>query len=210
MLAESSALFFRPKDKKMHADRARAAFVSPGGDHFTLLNVWEQWVQSNYDHSFCIDNFVQPKVLARVRDVRDQLAGLCERVELTPEPNADPSDITGIQRSILAGYFMNTARIQKGGETYRGIKQNTTIYIHPSSCLYKQIPQPGFLCYFELVETSKNFMRQVMQIKPEWLLEVAKHYFTKEDVQDDGKGRGKGYYKGETASKADLAGRAKA
>ncbi|SJX65252.1 probable PRP2-RNA-dependent ATPase of DEAH box family [Sporisorium reilianum f. sp. reilianum] len=202
MLSESSALFFRPKDKKMHADRARAAFVHTGGDHFTLLNVWEQWVQSNYDHQFCIDNFVQPKVLARVRDVRDQLAQLCERVELTPESNADPSDISGIQRSILAGYFMNTARIQKGGEAYRGIKQNTTIHVHPSSCLYKQIPQPPFLCYFELVETSKNFMRQVMQIKSEWLLEVAKHYFTKEDVQDEGKRK---VYKGQTASAAALA-----
>ncbi|CDU23514.1 probable PRP2-RNA-dependent ATPase of DEAH box family [Sporisorium scitamineum] len=202
MLSESSALFFRPKDKKMHADRARAAFVRTGGDHFTLLNVWEQWVQSNYDHQFCIDNFVQPKVLARVRDVRDQLAQLCERVELTPESNADPSDISGIQRSILAGYFMNTARIQKGGEAYRSIKQNTTIHIHPSSCLYKQIPQPPFLCYFELVETSKNFMRQVMQIKSEWLLEVAKHYFTKEDVQDEGKRK---VYKGQTASAAALA-----
>ncbi|GAK66928.1 pre-mRNA splicing factor [Moesziomyces antarcticus] len=201
MLSESSALFFRPKDKKMHADRARAAFVRTGGDHFTLLNVWEQWVQSNYDHAFCIDNFVQPKVLARVRDVRDQLAQLCERVELQPEANADPADISGIQRAILAGYFMNTARLQKGGETYRAIKQNTSIWVHPSSCLYKQIPQPGFLCYFELVETSKNFMRQVMQIKPEWLLEVAKHYFTKDDVQDSAK---TSHYKGKTASGAAL------
>lgn len=203
MLSESSALFFRPKDKKMHADRARAAFVQPGGDHLTLLNVWEQWVHSNYDHQFCIDNFVQPKVLARVRDVRDQLSQLCERVELTPESNADPSDISGIQRSILAGYFMNTARIQKGGEAYRTIKQNTTIHIHPSSCLYKHIPQPPFLCFFELVETSKNFMRQVMQIRPEWLLEVAKHYFTKEDVQHDANRK---VYKGQTASAAALAG----
>ncbi|SOV04061.1 probable PRP2 - RNA-dependent ATPase of DEAH box family [Ustilago sp. UG-2017a] len=202
MLSESSALFFRPKDKKMHADRARAAFVRSEGDHFTLLNVWEEWVQSNYDHQFCIQNFLQPKVLARVRDVRDQLAQLCERVELIPESNADPSDISGIQRSILAGYFINTARMQKGGEAYRAIKQNTTVYIHPSSCLYKQIPQAHFLCYFELVETSKNFMRQVMQIKPEWLLQVAKHYFTKQDIQDDSKNK---VYKGITASAADLA-----
>lgn len=202
MLSESSALFFRPKDKKMHADRARAAFVRSGGDHFTLLNVWEEWVQSNYDHQFCMQNFLQPKVLARVRDVRDQLAQLCERVELIPESNADHSEISGIQRSILAGYFMNTARMQKGGEAYRAIKQNTTVYIHPSSCLYKQMPQAHFLCYFELVETSKNFMRQVMQIKPEWLLQVAKHYFTKQDVQDDSKNK---VYKGITASAADLA-----
>ncbi|MCO5554605.1 hypothetical protein L7F22_008136 [Adiantum nelumboides] len=54
MLSESSALFYRPKDKKLHADKARAAFVKQGGDHFTLLNVWEQWVESGYSYSFYI------------------------------------------------------------------------------------------------------------------------------------------------------------
>ena len=80
---------------------------------------------------------------------------------------------------------MNSARIQKGGETYRSIKQNTTVYVHPSSCLYKHVPQPRFLCYFELVETSKNFMRQVMEIDPEWLVEVARHYFSRDDIKDE-------------------------
>lgn len=194
MLSESSALFFRPKDKKMHADRARAAFIRPGGDHLTLLNVWESWVEANYDVQFCLDNFLQPKVLSRIRDVRDQLAGLCERVELSPLSNPDPSDTTGIQKSILAGYFMNTARLQRGGEAYRGVKQNTTIHIHPSSVLYKRPGegQPGWVCYFELVETSKNFMRQCMEFKGGWLLEVAKHYFTREEVGEE-KGKGSGY-----------------
>lgn len=187
MLAESGSLFFRPKDKKVHADRARQTFFRPGGDHFTLLNIWEQWVESSYSSAFCLENFLQPKTLARVRDVRDQLVNLCERVELVPESNANAADITGIQKSIVAGYFMNTARLQKGGETYRAIKQNSSVHVHPSSCLHKHVPQPRFLCYYELVETSKNFMRQVMEIKPEWLMEVARHYFSKADVQDNAK-----------------------
>ena len=185
MLSESSSLFFRPRDKKLHADRARQTFFRPGGDHFTLLNVWEQWVESEYSQAFCLENFIQPKTMGRVRDVRDQLVSLCERVELVPESSANAADITGIQKAITAGYFMNSARIQKGGETYRSIKQNTTVYVHPSSCLYKHVPQPRFLCYFELVETSKNFMRQVMEIDPEWLVEVARHYFSRDDIKDE-------------------------
>ncbi|WFD03067.1 RNA helicase [Malassezia obtusa] len=187
MLAESGSLFFRPKDKKLHADRARQTFFRPGGDHFTLLHIWEQWVESGYSTAFCLENFLQPKALARVRDVRDQLVSLCERVELVPEANPNAADVSGIQKSIVAGYFMNTARLQKGGETYRAIKQNSSVYVHPSSCLYKHVPQPRFLCYYELVETSKNFMRQVMEIRPEWLLEVARHYFSRDDVQDNAK-----------------------
>lgn len=54
MLSESSALFVRPKDKKMHADRARQTFFRHGGDHFTLLNVWEQWVESGYSQAYVV------------------------------------------------------------------------------------------------------------------------------------------------------------
>lgn len=187
MLQESSALFYRPKDKKMHADKARAALSHPtGGDMFTMLNVWEAWVESNYSFSWCMENFVQPKVLGRVRDVRDQLASLCERVEIVPESNRDASDLTPIMKSLCAGYFSNTSRMQRGGG-YRAIKQNASVHIHPSSCLFKEVPPPRYVLYYELVETSKNFMRNIMSIKPEWLLEVAPHYFTREDLGDDGK-----------------------
>jgi pre-mRNA-splicing factor ATP-dependent RNA helicase DHX16 len=110
MLSESSSLFYRPKDKKMHADKARQNFIRPGGDHFTLLNVWEQWTEANYSQAWCYENFVQFKVLSRVRDIRDQLAGLCERVEITPESNPNSNDITPIQKAITAGYFYNSVR----------------------------------------------------------------------------------------------------
>jgi pre-mRNA-splicing factor ATP-dependent RNA helicase DHX16 len=59
MLSESSSLFYRPKDKKMHADKARQNFVRAGGDHFTLLNVWDQWAESNYSQTYahsCFSN----------------------------------------------------------------------------------------------------------------------------------------------------------
>lgn len=42
MLNVQSSVFYRPKDKKFHADKARQNFIRPGGDHFMLLNVWEQ------------------------------------------------------------------------------------------------------------------------------------------------------------------------
>lgn len=171
----------------MHADKARAALShATGGDMFTMLNVWEAWIESNYSHQWCMENFVQPKVLSRVRDVRDQLAQLCERVEIVPESNRDASDITPIMKSLCAGYFSNTARLQRGGG-YRAIKQNAGVHIHPSSTLFKEVPPPKFVLYYELVETSKNFMRSVMSIKGEWLVELAPHYLTREDLGDQEK-----------------------
>ncbi|KAG6332596.1 hypothetical protein ID866_6495 [Astraeus odoratus] len=113
MLSESSSLFYRPKDKKLHADQARQNFVRAGGDHFTLLNVWEQWADTNYSQQFCYEQFLQYKSLNRARDIRDQLAGLCERVEIIVKSNPNSNDITPIQKAITAGYFYNTAVLQK-------------------------------------------------------------------------------------------------
>lgn len=44
MLSVGNSIFYRPKDKLMHADNARLTFYRPGGDHLTLLNVYNQWV----------------------------------------------------------------------------------------------------------------------------------------------------------------------
>lgn len=183
MLSESSSLFYRPKDKKLHADQARQNFVRAGGDHFTLLNIWEQWADTNYSQQFCYEQFLQYKSLNRARDIRDQLAGLCERVEVIIRSNPNANDNTPIQKAITAGYFYNTAALQKSGDSYRTFKTNHTVYIHPSSSLFQHQPPVRAVLYYELVMTSKSYMRQVMEIKPAWLMEVAPHYFKAADVE---------------------------
>ncbi|KAJ7288503.1 hypothetical protein C8J57DRAFT_518295 [Mycena rebaudengoi] len=183
MLSESGSLFYRPKDKKLHADQARQNFVRPGGDHFTLLNVWEQWAETNYSQQFCYEQFLQFKSISRARDIRDQLAGLCERVEVVVQSNPNSNDITPVQKALTSGYFYNTAQLQKSGDSYRTLKTNHTVYIHPSSSLFQFQPPVKTLLYYELVMTSKSYMRQVMEIKPAWLLEVAPHYFQPADLE---------------------------
>ncbi|KAH7984342.1 hypothetical protein HPB52_019567 [Rhipicephalus sanguineus] len=42
MLSVNSSVFYRPKDKALHADTARKNFFSPAGDHLTLMNVYNQ------------------------------------------------------------------------------------------------------------------------------------------------------------------------
>jgi pre-mRNA-splicing factor ATP-dependent RNA helicase DHX16 len=44
--------------------------------------------------------------------------------------------------------------------------------------------------YFELVLTTKEFMRQVSDLQPEWLLEVAPHYYKQKDLEEGDKGVG--------------------
>lgn len=42
MLNVQNSIFYRPKDKKFHADKARQNFFKSDGDHMTLLNIWDQ------------------------------------------------------------------------------------------------------------------------------------------------------------------------
>jgi pre-mRNA-splicing factor ATP-dependent RNA helicase DHX16 len=183
MLSEASALFFRPKDKKIHADSARARFtVKEGGDHLTLLNIWNQWVDSDFSYVWAKENFLQQRSLTRARDVRDQLAKLCERVEVTTS-SCGAADLVPIQKAITAGFFPNAARLQRGGDSYRTVKNNNTVYIHPSSVLMDSNPPIKMVIYYELVQTTKEYMRSCIPIKPEWLHEAAPHFHKKKDLE---------------------------
>ena len=184
MLQEAHALFVRPTDKKVHADSARVRFTNKdGGDHFTLLNVWNEWVDSDFSMIWCKENFVQYRSLKRARDVRDQLANLCERVEISMS-SVGANDLVPIQKAITAGFFPHVARLRRDGQGYTTEKSNVSAYIHPSSTLIAQNPPPKFILYHELVLTSKEYMRSCMPIKPEWLHEVAPHFHKKEDFQE--------------------------
>ncbi|EMR68070.1 putative atp-dependent rna helicase dhx8 protein [Eutypa lata UCREL1] len=184
MLSEASALFFRPKDKKIHADSARNRFtVKEGGDHLTLLNIWNQWVESDFSPVWARENFLQQRSLTRARDVRDQLAKLCERVEVAPS-TCGAANVDPVKKALTAGFFPNAAIMQRDGSSYRTVKNHTTVYLHPSSVLMKSDPPEKTVIYYELVQTTKEYMRSCMPIERRWLAEVAPHFHKKKDIED--------------------------
>ena len=70
--------------------------------------------------------------MKRARDVREQLLGLMDRVEIELVSNV--GDHEAIRKALAAGYFYNTARLQRNG-SYRTVKTPQTVDIHPSSGL---------------------------------------------------------------------------
>ncbi|KAK1362878.1 RNA helicase [Heracleum sosnowskyi] len=180
MLSTGSLIFYRPKKKLLYADNARKLFYAGNvGDHVALVNVYRSWKENDYSHQWCYENYVQVKSMKRARDIRDQLEGLLERVEI--ELTSNPGDLEAIQKAITSGYFPNSARLQKTG-SYKTFKYGQTAHIHPSSGLAFSFPK--LVVYHELVLTSKEYMRQVTELKPEWLVEIAPHYYRLKDVKD--------------------------
>ena len=79
-----------------------------------------------------------------------------ERVEI--EQKSNKTDTAAIRKTITAGYFYNTAKLNKGGH-YKTVKHQQTVLIHPNSSLFEETPH--WLVYYELVFTSKEYMREV-------------------------------------------------
>eukprot|EP00884_Botryococcus_braunii_P008381 jgi/Botrbrau1/17544/Bobra.0864s0003.1 len=181
MMSIGNSVFYRPKDKAVHADNAHNNFHRGDvGDHMALLNVYNAWAESGFSTQWCYENFVQVRSMKRARDIREQVIGLMERVEIELESNLGDHD--AIRKSIAAGFFYNTARLQKNG-SYRTVKNPQTVNIHPSSGLQEVLPR--WVVYQELVMTSKAYMRTVSEIKPEWLIEIAPHYYSKKELTDE-------------------------
>lgn len=192
MVSIGSSVFYRPKDKAVHADNAHKNFHRGNvGDHIALLGVYNGWAETNFSAQWCYENFVQIRSMKRARDIRDQLMGLMERVEI--EMVSDAGNVDSIRKAVTAGFFYHTARLQKNG-SYKTVKNPQTVHIHPSSGLSELMPR--WVVYHELVLTTKEYMRQVSEIRPEWLVELAPHYYSKREVEDLGakkmpKGKGK-------------------
>lgn len=182
MLSVGNSIFYRPKDKQVHADNARLNFhMGNVGDHIALLKVYNSWKETNFATQWCYENYIQVRSMKRARDIRDQLEGLLERVEI--ELSSNLNDLEAIKKAIISGFFPHTARLQKNG-LYRTVKHPQTVHIHPSSGLAQVLPR--WVVYHELVLTTKEYMRQVTELKPEWLVEIAPHYYQMKDVEDQG------------------------
>ncbi|XP_011496009.1 PREDICTED: ATP-dependent RNA helicase DHX8 [Ceratosolen solmsi marchali] len=161
-------VFYRPKDKQSLADQKKAKFNQAEGDHLTLLAVYNSWRNNKFSNAWCYENFVQIRTLKRAQDVRKQLLGIMDRHKLAGK------NIVRIQKAVCSGFFRNAAK-KDPQEGYRTLVDSQVVYIHPSSALFNR--QPEWVIYHELVQTTKEYMREVTTIDPKWLVEFAPAFF---------------------------------
>lgn len=80
-----------------------------------------------------------------------------------------------VSRCLAAALFLNTALLHPSG-SYRTAKDGKETFIHPSSVLFGR-KKPECVLFCELVLTTKQYMRDIQAIEPEWLVQIAPHYF---------------------------------
>ncbi|KAJ9171700.1 hypothetical protein P3X46_015024 [Hevea brasiliensis] len=167
--------FVRPREAQKAADEAKARFGHIDGDHLTLLNVYHAYKQNNEDSSWCYENFINHRALKAADNVRQQLVRITMRfnLKLCSTDFNSRDYYVNIRKAMLAGYFMQVAHLERTGH-YLTVKDNQVVHLHPSNCLDHK---PEWVIYNEYVLTSRNFIRTVADIRGEWLVDIAPHYY---------------------------------
>jgi len=166
-------VFVFPKDAKGTAEQARMRFAVHEGDHLTLLNVFNGFISKGQSPSWCQQHWVNYKSLVRAVEIRRQLASYVKRFKIVPAKPKE-GDSEAIRKAIVCGFFANAAHLQGEG-SYLTIKDRHTLYLHPSSVVFKHPPE--WVVFHEVMLTTKEYMRDVTAIDPMWLSEIAPHFY---------------------------------
>lgn len=165
--------FLRPKDHGEAADKAKAQFAHQDGDHLTLITAFQSYMNAGQRPEWCSQNYINPRSMRAAGEIRDQLLVKFDKLGLKLV-SKEKGRSESIRKCITSGFFMHVAYREKNN-FYMTLKENQIVTIHPSTTLAFR---PEWVLYHEYVMTSKNYIRTVTLINPQWLLELAEHYFT--------------------------------
>lgn len=172
-------VFTRPAAKRKQADEMKQMFSHEEGDHLTMLNVYHAFkgpdAQEN-PKQWCHDHYLSYRALQQCDNVRMQLKRIMEReeIELVSTPFDNKDYYTNIRKALCTGFFMQVAKKDTSGKTYVTVKDSQSVLLHPSTVLGQD---SEWVLYNEFVLTSKNYIRTVTAVKPEWLLDIAPNYY---------------------------------
>jgi pre-mRNA-splicing factor ATP-dependent RNA helicase DHX15/PRP43 len=184
-------VYLRPNNARKEADIAKKQLAVPDGDHLSLLNVYNSWVQSKTlhfssllpcslvvpsdgrDKNWAWENFLAARALAQADNVRAQLERNMERFELDLISIAEPTKLyKAVRMALVCGFFMQIAHKEGDKGSYLTVKDNQVVGLHPSCGLETQ---PEWVLFNEFVLTTRPYIRTVTEVRPEWYANVRTH-----------------------------------
>ncbi|TFK35903.1 P-loop containing nucleoside triphosphate hydrolase protein [Crucibulum laeve] len=168
-------VWLRPNNQRREADAAKALLTVPDGDHLTLLNVYNQYVQNQYDKNWTWQHYLSQRALQQADNVRAQLQRNMERFDIDLISLSDEKKLyQNIRQTLVCGFFMQVAHKEGDKGNYLTVKDNQVVALHPSCGLDTQ---PEWVIFNEFVLTTRPYIRTVSEVRPEWLIEFAGNYF---------------------------------
>ena len=138
-------VWLRPPNQRKEADAAKAVFHHPDGDHLTLLNVYNQYQQSEYllfvlmfltrradqrpsdlhDRTWAWNNYLSQRSLVQAENVRSQLQRIMERFDIDLVSTHDERRLwNDVRKVLVCGFFMQVAHKEGEKGSYLTVKDN--------------------------------------------------------------------------------------
>jgi pre-mRNA-splicing factor ATP-dependent RNA helicase DHX15/PRP43 len=138
-------VWLRPNNQRKEADAAKALLTVPDGDHLTLLNVYNNYIQSKfffsytlysltctpdqYDKNWAWNNYLSARALMQADNVREQLKRTMERFEVEVISLQDQKKMyMAIRQALCCGFFMQVAHKEGEKGNYMTVKDNQVRY----------------------------------------------------------------------------------
>jgi len=179
--------------------QAKKQFAHAEGDHFTYLDVYNAYstvansaaasgastsAQSRRMAEWCRAHYINHRNMVKVQKIYEQLSGMMRRLGLamvssnereTGNEFSNVVDTEPIKRALILGLFAKVARKQAHDSSYLTLGDGLVVHIHPSSVLIARplAARPLVVVYNELVQTSRSYMRDCMELPDmKWLVEL--------------------------------------
>ncbi|KAG9328173.1 hypothetical protein JZ751_016154 [Albula glossodonta] len=160
----------------------RRPLLHPEGDHLTLINIFNAYIQHNEDEGWCAKNYLNGSALRLAAVIREELLEVMQRIELPVSPPAFGSQDNGnnIKRALISGFFLKVAHDVDGSGNYLLLTHRHVAHLHPFSSYLcrKPLPAPpSWVLYHDFTISHDNCIRTASEIHPHMLVELAPQYY---------------------------------
>ncbi|CAH8456151.1 unnamed protein product [Schistosoma guineensis] len=195
---------FTVSDYKHTSDRIRRqTFGCQQGDHLTELNAFVAYenqsklLSKSELRTWCREVGLNERGLAHAVILRDRIGSMFHRLKLPwvkAEPEGNPNPVL---RALVRGFFHQAARLASSGSHYLTVRGDHQLRLHPNCILYSSTTRwPAYILFTNVFLTpnldcnndtksnnnnkndlSSTCISGVSVIQPDWLLELAPHYY---------------------------------
>uniref|UniRef100_A0A1I8BCP8 RNA helicase n=1 Tax=Meloidogyne hapla TaxID=6305 RepID=A0A1I8BCP8_MELHA len=152
-------VFYHPIGSKHKAEVNKRSLSVEEGDHLTLLNIFDLFIENGRSQNWCQQNFLNYKALCRAEFIRQQFIGFLKNAKLKINScKGTIGETAKIRRALLSGFFSQVAYYDHRG-LYVTVKGEHAFKIYKGSVLMYRKEYPK------------------CEIDPKWIEQIAPHFY---------------------------------
>ncbi|MCP9257187.1 putative ATP-dependent RNA helicase DHX35 [Dirofilaria immitis] len=161
-------VFLMPSRGRHQAELMKRNFSVEEGDHFTILNVFTNFVQNGKSKQWCMKHFLNYRGLRRAEAIRNQLLSLLKRYNIPIKSCKENGELNSILHCLVKGFFSQAAYYHYSGD-YVTVRNGYHFKVYKGSAImYKRNFQN---------EVLQDSIRDISVIEPEWLYQLVPEYY---------------------------------